>query len=131
MMDSRLEGASFSAALVIALFSTIDFLRWFVPEEDFEEAGEHIWPPIQYVPNLRGNMGSDEYLWADIPYHLIRKYVTDPSAKERALSLISQGRCGGTFRGAGEKDPRRKLQNLKAELRSIRNYHKYFVPKDQ
>ena len=76
-------------------------------------------------------MGSDEYLWADIPYHLIRKYVTDPSAKERALSLISQGRCGGTFRGAGEKDPRRKLQNLKAELRSIRNYHKYFVPKDQ
>ena len=64
-MDSRLEGASFSAALVIALFSTIDFLRGAVPEEDFEEAGEHIWPPIQYVPNLRGNMGSDEYLWAD------------------------------------------------------------------
>ena len=41
MADSRLEGASFSAALVIVLFSTIDFLRWFVPEEDFAEEGLH------------------------------------------------------------------------------------------
>ena len=36
-----------------------------VPEESFAEEGEHIWPPIQYVPNLHGNMGSDGYLWAD------------------------------------------------------------------
>jgi hypothetical protein len=41
MMDSRLEGASFSAALVIALFSTIDFLRGAVPEEDFAKVGFH------------------------------------------------------------------------------------------
>lgn len=92
--------------------------------------GECVVNDVIYHDDSETVRSYDEYLWADIPYHLIRKYVTDPSAKKRALDLIRQGRCGGTFRGAGEKDPRRKLQNLKAELRSIRNYHKYFVPKD-
>lgn len=73
----------------------------------------------------------DEYLWSDIPFGLIRKYVENPEQRAHALRLIRKGRAGGTFRKAGDRNLKRMLIQTKADLRSIRNYHRYFVPKEQ
>jgi D-aspartate ligase len=73
----------------------------------------------------------DEVLWTDVPVSIIRKYIQDKSLRAKALSLIKQGKYGGTFKGAGENNPRRKVHDLKMDLRNIRNYRRYFKPKEE
>ena len=73
----------------------------------------------------------DEYLWADIPFALIKKYVENEAQRDHALELIRKGRAGGTYRKANDRNIRRLLIQTKADLRSIRNYHRYFRPKEQ
>lgn len=72
----------------------------------------------------------DEYLWSDIPFGLIRRYVENEEQREHALDLIRSGRAGGTYRDAGDNNAKRLLIRAKADLRSIRNYHRYFKPKE-
>ena len=72
----------------------------------------------------------DEYLWTDIPAAIIPKYVEDKEQLEKAVALIKEGRFGGTFRGADDRSVKRMLIQTKADLRSIRNYRRYFVPKE-
>lgn len=73
----------------------------------------------------------DEYLWADIPFSLINKYVENKDLRKRALALIRKGRAGGTYRKSGDRNAKRLLIQTKADLRSIRNYHRYFTPKEE
>ena len=72
----------------------------------------------------------DEYLWSDIPFALIMRYVENKEQREHALSLIIKGKAGGTYRKAQDRNAKRLFIQTKADLRSIRNYHRYFRPKE-
>lgn len=72
----------------------------------------------------------DEVLWTDVPVHIIRKYIRDRGMRAKALDLIRRGKSGGTFKGAGENNPKRTLHDLKMDMRNIKNYRKYYKPKD-
>lgn len=72
----------------------------------------------------------DEMLWTDVPVSIVRKYIRDKEMRSTALRLIRSGKYGGTFRKAGEKHPKRRIHDLKLDVRNIRNYHKYYTEKD-
>lgn len=71
----------------------------------------------------------DEYLWSDVPYPVIRKYVSE-AHRDKVTELVKKGRTGGTFTGSGDKDPRRLMIRAKDNARSVRNYRRYFVSKE-
>ncbi|MBQ6389349.1 MAG: DegT/DnrJ/EryC1/StrS family aminotransferase [Mogibacterium sp.] len=73
----------------------------------------------------------NECLWADVPLPVIYRYIENREQRDHAIRLIRQGKCGGTFAKAHDRNVKRMLINAKADLRSIRNYHRYFVPKEK
>lgn len=72
----------------------------------------------------------DEYVWSEVPTSIIKKYVNEGQVKDRVLALIRSGKVGGTFKKSGDNSFRRRMENMKAELRHVRNYKRYFVAKE-
>lgn len=71
----------------------------------------------------------EETVWADVPNSIVKKYVNDGPDKEKALQLMAEGKCGGTFKNSGDDNWKRRIRQLKTDLRNIRNYKRYFVKK--
>ncbi len=71
----------------------------------------------------------EETVWADVPNSIVKKYVNDGPDKEKALQLMAEGKCGGTFKNSGDTNWKRRLRQIRTDLRNIRNYKRYFVKK--
>lgn len=70
--------------------------------------------------------GSGEVLWLGVPKPIVRRYAKDGPAKDRALALMREGRCGTTLFGAHDRDPRRLWDMAKLWVHYYLDFRRWY-----